>query len=253
MKCKLLKMTDPKFVLSVIFLTMGILLYGLNTVQIIHAQVESNSSLIVSGTATTSVETDQVTISFGVITTNDTAKKALDENSKIMNQVIESLIDAGIKQNQTSTDTFSVSPEYNYSNSGINKIIGYTATNSIQIKSNDLSNVSEWIDVASSAGANKLNNIYFSISEDRYSKTKDSLIKNAINDAKNKAEIASSAAGVKITGIKAISIDPITPIFQRNMEFPMTASFKDSLSSDTPIVSGEQEVSVNVGMVYYIK
>ncbi len=245
--------TDTHYTIGFLSLITGLLLISFTTVQISYAQNENNSTLMVSGSASTSVKTDEVTISFGVTTTNDTAKKSLDENSKIMTKVMSSLFNIGIKENQTSTDTFYVSPEFNYSENAQRKIIGYTTTNSIQIKSKDIENVSKWIDAASKAGANNVNSIYFGISDDKYSKTKTSLIKDAINDAKNKAETAALAAGVQITGIKNISIDQITPISYRTNQYPMAASFKDSAIADTPIMSGEQDVSVSIGVVYYIK
>ncbi len=244
--------TGTRFMMGFLSLTLGLILFSLNIAQISFALNENNSTLMVSGTASTSVSTDQVTISFGVITTNDTAQKALDENSKIMTNVIASLFNTGIKQNQTSTDTFSISPEYNYSDNGRGKIIGYTATNSIQVKSKDIGNVSKWIDAASLAGANNVNSISFSISDDKYSKTKTSLIKKAIDDAKYKAETAALAAKVQIKGIKTISIDEITPIFNRNTPYPMATAFKDSSMTETPIMSGEQEVSASISVVYYI-
>ena len=49
------------------------------------------------------------------------------------------------------------------------------------------------IDGAVSAGANNVNNIYFSLSNKRLDDLKNSLLKDAIDNAKTKADIAARA------------------------------------------------------------
>ena len=92
-----------------------------------------------SGTATTKVKPDKVTLVLGVETTNKTAKAALVTNSATMSRALNVLLSAGVKQNETSTSAFSISPNYNYSQ-GRNTITGFTVTNSIQIESSGINN-----------------------------------------------------------------------------------------------------------------
>ena len=98
----------------------------------------SNSSniIFVTGTANTKVKPDKVILSFGVATSSNTANVALVANSKIINKVIDSLRTDGVKENETSTSYFSISPSYNYSRPSdtIGKITGFTVSNSIQNK-----------------------------------------------------------------------------------------------------------------------
>ena len=96
------------------------------------------NTLSLTGTATTMVKPDKVTVSLGLETTNKTANAALAANSKVMNKVIDALKAAGVKDNETSTSSFSISPNYNSSQSSSNTatrtiIIGFTVSNSIQI------------------------------------------------------------------------------------------------------------------------
>src|SRR5919198_3371865 len=88
-------------------------LQTLNPAQ--NITTNANNTLSLTGTATTIVKPDKVTVSLGLETTNKTANAALATNSKIMNQVIDALKAAGIKDNETSTSSFSISPNYNYS------------------------------------------------------------------------------------------------------------------------------------------
>ena len=102
----------------------------------------ATNTLSLTGTATTTVKPDKVTVSLGVETTNKTADIALTANSKIMNQVLGALKSAGVRGNETSTSSFSISPNYNYSQSSssstASRITGFTVSNSIQIQSTNI-------------------------------------------------------------------------------------------------------------------
>ena len=217
----------------------------------------SNSTLSVSGNAFTKVKPDRVVISIGVETTNKTAKASLDANSELMNKTISSLRNLGVKENETSTSSFTISPNYNYTESGtILNITGFTVTNSIQIDSSTLANISSWIDAAVASGANSINSIDFRISNDKLEDTKNMLIKDAIANAEEKADIVSSALGLKVNGLKSITVgefDYIQPPPQPYMEKRFDAAGGATpATTATPILAGEQEVSVSVNIVFLI-
>jgi uncharacterized protein YggE len=88
------------------------------------------NTLFVTGTANTKVKPDKVILSLGVETNNKTANAALVANSKIMNKVIDALKTAGVKENETSTSSLSIFPNYNYSRppNSIGKITGFTVS-----------------------------------------------------------------------------------------------------------------------------
>jgi len=221
----------------------------------INAQLDStsvlNNTLFVSGSSTTNTKTDKVTLSLGVETANKTAEKALLSNSILMNTVIDALKASGLQQNETSTSFFSIMPNYNYSKSGNRgDLIGFTVSNSIHIESSNIGSVSQWIDTAVQAGANFVNDIYFSVSEEKLQKIKNVLLKEAVANAKSKAEIIAAAAGINVDGIKSIMVEEIGlppvpgPFYTKSVS-------SDEVSS-THILAGEQEISTTVGIVYMI-
>lgn len=214
------------------------------------------NTLSLTGTATTMVKPDKVTVFLGLETTNKTANAALAANSKIMNAVIDALKAAGVKDNETSTSSFSISPNYNYSqssNTTTRRIIGFTASNSIQIQSTNINNTSKWIDTAIAAGANTVDRIDFILSDKKLEETKTNLIKQAMQDARAKADIVASAAGMKVVGLRSINLNEfaIQPPFP-----PPIPLAKQSLAAEarpTPIISGQEEVTTNVGVIFLIR
>src|SRR6058998_1358674 len=222
-----------------------------------YAQLSSsdnNKTLFVTGSATTQIKPDKVTVSLGVETTNTKAKAALAANSELMNKIISALKIAGVKDNETSTSSFTISPNRDYSidkNQG--KLIGFTVTNSIQIDSSNIEAISGWIDTAVSSGANNVNSIYFSLSEKKLDEIKNQLLKEAIENAKEKADITASTLGLKIVGIKTVNIEQVTPFFTGSGPYPAESLKNEAFAPSTPILTGEQQVSSNVNIVFLME
>src|ERR671918_1204597 len=220
-----------------------------------NTENNTNTTLSVSGSAITKIRPDRVFISLGVETTDTTANGSLAANSMLMNQAIIALRNLGIMENETSTSVFNIFPNYNYTESGTRlNITGFTATNSIQIESSKIDNVSSWIDTAVAAGVNNINTIEFTISNKKLEDTRNMLIEEAISNARQKADIASAAVGLKVIGVESIvvggfaNIPPPEPFMAREA----LAQPAGGDPSPTPILAGEQQVSANVDIVYLI-
>lgn len=218
--------------------------------------IQSNSTLSVSGTATMKTNPDKVTVSLGVETTNATASSALMSNSEAMNKLLYVLKASGVQENETTTSSFVITPNYNYSESGaIQNITGYTVTNSIQIESSNINNISRWIDIAISTGANKVDSIYFSVSDKKLDGIQNNLLKIAINNAKSKADIAASILGLKVIGVRSINLnefEPPPPIPQPYLAEKSLAAAGESSPVSTPILTGMQEVTMQISIVFLL-
>ena len=127
-------------------------------------------------------------------------------------------------------------------------------TNSITVDSFNLLNVSQWIDTAVQAGVNDVSSIYFSLSDERSDAIKNDLLKQAIANAESKADIATSALGLNVIGVKSISIEalggfPPSPL-QHFFAKEAAEAAAPTTGSPTPIIAGEQEVTSTVDIVF---
>jgi uncharacterized protein len=171
-----------------------------------------------------------------------------------MNQVIDMLKVAGVKDNETSTSSFSISPTYNYSEPSVaSRITGFTVSNLIQIQSTNINNTSKWIDTAIATDANTVNRIDFALSDQKLEETKNSLIREAMQDARAKADIVASAAEVKVAGIRSISLNELAI-----RPPPPIPSAAQSLATaeqarPTPIISGQEDVTINIDVIFLIQ
>jgi uncharacterized protein len=230
----------------------------------------SNSTLSVVGNAQSMVKPDKVTLSLSVETTNTTANAALNENSEAINETLNALRAAGVKENETSTSFFNISPNYRPIDQPEGQgqyfppppleskdIISYTVTNSITVESYNLLNVSQWIDTAVQAGVNDVSSIYFSLSDERSEVIKNDLLKQAVANAKSKADIAAAALGLKVTGVKSINIES-TGGFPPSPPQPFLAQETAGKAASptggppTPFIAGEQKVTSSVVIMFLI-
>ena len=238
--------------------------YAQNIIQ--NVSNTSNSTLFAVGNAQAMIKPDKVTLSLSVETTNKTATAALVANSEAMNKVLNALKAGGVRENETSTSFFNISPNYKpidqqqegqyFPPIESRDIISYTVTNSITVDSYNLLNVSQWIDIAVQAGVNDVSSIYFSLSDEKSEAVKNDLLKQAITNAKGKADIATSTLGLKVIGVKSISIEalggfppsPLQPFFAKEA----AEAAAPTTGSPTPIIAGEQEVTSTVDIVFLI-
>ena len=230
------------------------------TIQNVSA---SNSTLYVMGNAQTMVKPDKVTLSLSVETTNETANEALIANSEAINNVLNALKATGVRENETRTSFFNISPNYNTTQDEENfppveskNIISYTVTNSITVDSYNLLNVSQWIDTAVQSGVNDISSVYFSLSDEKSELIKNDLLKQAVANAKSKADIAASALGLKVIGVKSITIEGVDGIPPPPPPQPFLAKEATDAAAPaappTPIIAGEQQVTSSVGIAFLI-
>lgn len=217
-------------------------------------------TISVTGTATTSVEPDLLVITFGVETQEITAKQSLYANSQTMIGIIESIKLTGIAEDEINTSRFNIHPVYEGYEDPITQrwmedLTGYQVTNTITVETFKLDLAAGIIDGAVTAGANRVDNVSFTLSPEKHLQLKDELIEQAIMNAKTKAENALAPLNYSITGVKAVSLSefgmhpPPMPMFDMAFDESMERSFA---SSATPVFSSDQDVSTTANVAFLI-
>ncbi len=216
----------------------------------------SEQTISVSGSASASSSPDSLVIILGVESEAKTANESLSENSNSLNSVISSLKNSGLSEDDIQTSNFSIYPMYDsikdFNGNWQQVLTGYRVSNILSIQTDKIDSAGEIIDAAVSSGANRVDNVSFQLSDDKYQKISDDLISDAINDATQKAEKALVPLKQKIVGVKSVVIhDNIVPYY----DSPMRASFDgfaESSMKSAPIMSGDEEITTNVSVVFYI-
>lgn len=207
---------------------------------------QETPTISVNGIAKVEVVPDIGTVNFVVETVQETASKAMAEVTKGTNAVVEAVKDIVKDEKNINTSNVSVYPWYDYTEKGT-ELLGYRAVVQISVKSSveDLPSI---IDAAFTAGATGMSGITY-----EYSKTAsvmDQLIKDAMADARHKAEMALSvehATPGKLASVQVL--DSFTPIWQSQSSLSKDVQ---AMAQDINIMPGVQEISVSVSVSYVI-
>ena len=102
-------------------------------------------TITVNGNGIVTTVPDEAQFTFGVSTTAPSARAALSGNAARMNRLIAALKAAGIAPADIQTAEISLSPNTNENGS---KVLSFTASNSVTVKTKQISNAGSIVDAA---------------------------------------------------------------------------------------------------------
>ena len=161
----------------------------------------ADAVITVTGSGETLVTADTAVVSVGVNIRNTDALKAQSEANEAVARIRAALTGAGFDEEDISTGYINLYAVYDYSRE-IEQIAAYNASSSLAVRVRDMTRVGEVIDLAFSAGANTLDGVSFSVSDD--SAAREESLRKAVADARKKAAVLAEAAGFGDIEIEAI-------------------------------------------------
>ncbi len=198
-------------------------------------------TLSVDGQGTGTAAPDMATVTIGVTTQGKDAAKAQNDNAWVSNQIQAAVRGLGIEEKDIQTRNYSFYPNYSTDKDHRNEVTGYTVNNSVIVVVRDIKLTGKVIDAALSNGANEINSLDFSASDTKA--VREVALLNAIQDARDKADIIAKGLGKRIVGIQNVSESTgyiETRRFGGNM---LMAVAKDAA---TPITPGSLSLTANV-------
>ncbi|CAG7857484.1 hypothetical protein MCAMS1_02324 [biofilm metagenome] len=208
-------------------------------------------SIRVNGTGKVSAPPDKADLTLAVEVNTKTAEAARTEAANAMDAMIIAVKNAGVADKDIQTSAVSLYPTY--SGDAANKINGYHLTNQITVSIHTINKASDIIDAAVQAGGNsaRVQGITFGIdnTEPLLSQAREKAYANAKMKALEYARLAgvNLASPLQINEGNAISPSPMPYGEMRTMK----AAMADGAA--TPVQAGEQEVTVNVDVIFGIR
>jgi uncharacterized protein YggE len=204
--------------------------------------------VVVAGEAVLKRAPDRAFVDVAVQTRSQNPKEASTANAKTMMAVQAKLKSLGLAPDAIRTQAYQLTPEYDWVN-GKQVSRGYSVTNSIEVRVDNLDRLPEVIDMAVTAGATTAGAIRFDL-RDRTAVEREAL-KSAVADARARAEAAASGAGLTVGRVLTIreegrgEMPPPIPMYAAVREA------KDVIS--TPIAAGEIEIRATVTLTAEVK
>ncbi|WP_265571695.1 SIMPL domain-containing protein [Sphingomicrobium nitratireducens] len=190
---------------------------------------------------------DLAIIDAGVETRAPTARGAIEENARRMTQVLAALKKAGIAEKDVQTSSINLSPQYDYRRDEAPVLTGYSASNRVSVKFRDIAKAGDILDALVAVGANQINGPSLTI--DRPEEAMAEARLDAIAKGRQRAELYARALGKRVVRLAMVSEGGggpiIRPTAMRSMAMEDVAA-----APPTPIMPGEQEVSVTLSMSF---
>jgi uncharacterized protein YggE len=207
------------------------------------------ASIQVDGEAVVHAKPDRAEVDLGVVTQSPDAKTAATQNAQKLDRVIQQLRSQVGQNLEIKTIGYSLSPNYVYPpQGGEPKITGYTASNIVQVRTDDLVQTGTFIDTAIKAGANNVQALRFLLKDEAAVQTQ--ALKEAATKARVKADALAASLNVKI--VRVLNVveggDTVVPMYTRQM---MAESAKMDVS--TPVEPGTLEVHGRVTLTVEIQ
>jgi len=206
-------------------------------------------TIVVNGQSTVSRAPDLATVSLGIVTINDVAQNATSENNRRYEDLRTRLRSLGIADTSIRTVSFNVNYVAPEPSLPINERprSGFTASRQIDVKLTNLELVGAVVDQAVAANATDINNVAFTLSNER--EVFAEALGSAVADAQRQAKAMASAANMRVLRVAAMQSGYYaTPVMMR------AGVMRDGARPPAPtqITPSNVDVHANVTVTYVV-
>jgi hypothetical protein len=209
-------------------------------------------TIAVTGEGKVTAAPDLAVVSFGVDTTAPAAAAAVAENAKKSTALVEAIKNKIGATDKVATTQYSLSPVYEQRErvtQGPPKITGYVASNMVRVELHDVKAVGALIDAATSAGANRANDLQFTLEERAAAQSK--ALARAGEDARRQAEAAAAALGVELGRVLSATTGGGPIVYPKTFARAGMAALAEA--APPPVEASDVDVSVTLQVTYEIK
>ncbi|PYE82360.1 SIMPL domain-containing protein [Pseudoroseicyclus aestuarii] len=164
------------------------------------AQDRAPHQIIVMGEGEATAKPDRATVTLGVEAEAATPREASDMMSEAAARVIDRLVESGIPRAAIQTGQLTLDQQYGEEPSDERPFLAGTM---LTVRVTDLDSLGEVLNAAITDGANRLQGVDFGIEDD--SVLREEARRDAVADARERAEVLADAAGVSLGDILQIS------------------------------------------------
>ncbi len=204
-------------------------------------------TLTVEGRAALGFTPDQAKLVLGVQTRAAQADKAARDNAATMARVLGAVKKLLGPQDRLRTQGYRLSAQTRWDKQkGQNQVIGYQASNQVEVTTTDPKNIGPLLDAAVGAGANQVSGPVWGLADEAAARKKAQA--RAVADALAQARVLAQAAGMVLGGL--LEINAAEPRPGPRGDFAMA---KMANAAPTPLEPGQVKVFASVVCVFALQ
>ncbi len=217
-------------------------------------QEKQEQTINVQGNSELKFEPDKAEIWVGVSIVNETAENAQNEVSRIMNAIVDGLRYKGIADKNMETEQISIYEERIWNQEEGSKLVGWRASQTLKVSTDDMTKIGSIVDVAVSNGANQIHSVNFGLTEESEKEYKKQALADAAKNAKEKAETLAESMGFELGNIKKVSESNFNyRPYSYAMDMDIAAGGKAVEEVRAIVPPSNVDVTAYVNAIYYIK
>jgi len=231
----------PMKIVPIVLLALWLSISGVQAQQA-YERVRT-PSITVNGEAVIAAEPDLAHIDIGVTTQARTAPEASRENAERLARVLAEVKKLLGKGDEVRTGGYALNPQFRYPQGGKPEIVGYSANNTLRIRTSRLDEVGKLIDTAMQAGANSINRLMFTLKDEEAAKL--DALRQATARARFKAEAIAASLGLRVLRIAVVNEGEraLQPVFR---QAAVARAEGLAAAAPTPVEPGSVEVRASV-------
>jgi uncharacterized protein len=206
--------------------------------------------IVVTGSAQVEADPDGATVRLGVVRQESTAQGAQEQANRTVQAVLAEIAKVGIPAQRIQTSRLTLTPVYaspRPDSKEAPRISAYSASNTVSIEVDNLTQIGPVIDAGLRAGSNQLEGVHFRLKNDL--PVREKALKQAVMEARQKAETMAEALGVRLGAVLEAAEAGLSIVPKGQGGF---VSLARAEATQTPVSPGQLEVSANVTVRYLI-
>jgi len=218
-----------------------------------------NNSISISGEGEVFATADIANFSFSVVENGDTVGEAEEAATTKWNEILAYLENEGVEDRDVKTINYAVEPQYAPQDPGVNwiprverEIVGYSVTQSAQVKVRDTTTTGELLSTVGDMGVRNLSGISFTIDDEDELYAEARAL--AILDAREKAGELARSLGISLGRVVGFHENGGgMPRYSYALEQRAMDQADGGMVASPDIPMGENRIVVNVEVMYQIR
>ncbi|WP_132058074.1 SIMPL domain-containing protein [Halorussus amylolyticus] len=208
---------------------------------------DGGQSIGVSASGQAEAEPDQAIVRVAVVATDDDANAVRERLAENASRMQDALADLGISDDQIRTAAYNIGEQRDDRRTTTgDPPEGFEGVHAFEITLSDADRAGTVIDAAVSNGADRVDSVELTLSEDRRQEVRADALRDAMDNARANADVIAESANLTVTGVHTVSTDDVRFASVRAEAFEADAAD----GAATNIESGPVTVSAQVQVTY---
>lgn len=205
------------------------------------AQADASQTIRVSASGPVTTQPDQAVVRVAVVATGDGAEEVREAVAANASRMQQALRDAGIDDDQVTTAHYDIARERNRETQRPGQ---YRAIHAFEVTLANTSRAGEVIDLSVSNGADRVDGVQFTLSEEKRSELREDALRDAMTNARSEADVLAEEANLEVAHADSVETGPVQ-VQPYRVDYATEAA-----GASTSVESGPVTVSAQVVVTY---